>query len=261
MVRLPHRRRLLQMLGAAALATAGGCRPAFDREAGRIAELIEQARTLDPVSARIEFISRSFLGTRYVANTLIGGPRRPEQFVVRDDAFDCVTYCETVLAMALARDYEEFEAALKRIRYANSDVRWDERNHYFADWTRRAVENEICWPVELPKSVTIDKALNFSNFGRRQMSLLCASAESLLARPSRLSSGDIIGFLSRRTNLDFFHTGFVILSPQGEVTLRHASQSRGRVIDEPMGRFVAANKVQYAALLRVVARPVIAGGA
>ena len=32
------------------------------------------------------------------AYTLIGGPRRPEKFVVRDDAFDCVTFCETVLA-------------------------------------------------------------------------------------------------------------------------------------------------------------------
>ena len=164
-----------------------------------------------------------------------------------------MTFCETVFAAALVRNYEEFEAALKKIRYANGGVRWDERNHYFSDWTRRAVENEICWPVELPRSVTIDKALYFGNLGRRQMSLLCVPAASLLARPSRLASGDIIGFVSKRTNLDFFHTGFVMLAPQGEVILRHASQSRGRVLDEPMDRFVAVNKVQYATLLRPVA--------
>jgi N-acetylmuramoyl-L-alanine amidase-like protein len=242
------------MLGGAAVCVGSGSAPAFARDDGTIARLIEQAGALEPVSGRIEFISRSLLGTRYIGNTLIGGPRKPEQFVVRADGFDCVTFCETVLAMALAHDYRTFEALLKRIRYANGDVRWDERNHYFADWTRRAVENEFCRTVELPRSVTIEKALNFGPFGRRQMALLCAPADALLRKPSGLSSGDIIAFVSRRTGLDFFHTGFVMLSPKGDVILRHASQSRGRVIDQPMDLFVAINRVQYASLLRPVDR-------
>jgi Protein of unknown function (DUF1460) len=186
---------------------------------------------------------------------LIGGPSQTEQFVVRDDGFDCVTYCETVLAAALARDYGEFETELKRIRYANGDVRWDERNHYFSQWTRRAVEKNICRTVELPDSVTINKALNWANLGKQQMSLVCAPSQSLLARPSHLSSGDIIGFVSRRANLDFFHTGLVIVSSKGDVILRNASQSRGRVLDEPMERFVAVNRVQYASLLRPTGEP------
>ncbi len=252
MARLLHRRLLLQMFGGLGVAAVGGLTSARAREAPRLARLIDEARTLDPISARIEFISRALLGTRYIGNTLIGGPRRAEKFVVRADGFDCVTYCETVLAMARARDYATFEAMLKRIRYANGAVRWDERNHYFADWTRRAVENEICQPVELPRSVTIDKALNFGRFGRRQMALLCAPADALLTKPSVLSSGDIIGFLSRRTGLDFFHTGFVMLSPKGEVMLRHASQSRRRVVEQPMDLFVAVNRVQYASLLRPI---------
>ena len=101
--------------------------------------------------------------------------------MVRDDAFDCVTYCEIVLAAALARDYGEFEAALKKIRYANGDVRWDERNHYFAEWCRNAVDKKICRPIALPKSLTIDKAVNFGNLGRRQVSMQCVPSESLLA--------------------------------------------------------------------------------
>ena len=142
MVRTINRRSLLQMLGGATLLAAGDPRGAVAQSASKIAPLIEQARALEPISARIAFISRAFIGTRYVGNTLIGGPRQPEQFVVRDDAFDCVTYCEIVLAAALARDYDAFEAALKKIRYANGDVRWDERNHYFAEWCRSAVEKK-----------------------------------------------------------------------------------------------------------------------
>jgi hypothetical protein len=251
MARTPTRRSFLQMLGGTTLAV-DSFRGAFAQNAGKIAPLITQARALEPISARIELISQAFIGTRYVGNTLIGGPRQREQFVVRDDAFDCVTFCEIVLATALARDYGEFEAALKKIRYANGDVRWDERNHYFAEWCRSAVEKKICRPIELPKSVTIDKAVNFGNLGRRQVSMLCAPSESLLARPSELANGDVIGFVSKRANLDFFHTGLVMLSPKGEVILRNASQSQRRVLDMPMERFVGANKVEYAALLRPI---------
>jgi hypothetical protein len=243
------RRMLLRMLGGVALAAAGG-HSSFAQRGNRIAQLIHEARAFEAMPARIEFISRAFLGTRYRGNTLIGGPRRRERFVVRDDAFDCVTFCETVLAMARARNYGQFVAALKAIRYANGVVRWDERNHYFADWSRRAVENEICWPVELPQSVTIDKTVHWSNHGRRQIAMLCAPAESLLARPSEMATGDIIGFLSRRPSLDFFHTGLVVLGPDREPILRHASQSRGRVLEEPLERFVAVNRVQYATVLR-----------
>ena len=71
-----------------------------------------------------------------------------------------------------------------------------------------------------------------------------------------LANGDVIGFVSRRPNLDFFHTGLVIFEDDGALMLRNAAQSRGRVVDEPMARFVAANQVQYVALLRPLERRV-----
>ena len=111
------RRHILQILtGIAAL--AAGVRPSLAGEA-RIAKLIGAARDLPAISQRIDFISRALLGSKYRGYTLIGGPRRPEKFVVRDDGFDCVTFCETVLAAAIARDLDEFENALRMIRYHN----------------------------------------------------------------------------------------------------------------------------------------------
>ena len=198
----------------------------------------------------MDFISRALLGVRYQANTLIGGPQRPEQFVVRADAFDCVTFCEFVLAAAMARNYGEFETALRTIRYEHGKVVWAERNHYFAEWCRRAVENRICAPVAMPETVTIDKTVQWGNQGRRQVSIIGVPSESLLANAASLENGDIIGFLSRRPNLDFFHTGLVIFEDDGALMLRSAAQSRRRVLDEPMDRFLAANKVQHVALLR-----------
>lgn len=256
MGRKTTRRSLLQMLAAAPLLAAASGGSAWAEAAASIARLIRESRAvpeaLASVSERMDFVSRALLGVRYQANTLIGGPRRPEQFVVRDDAFDCVTFCEFVLAAAIARNYGEFETALRTIRYAHGQVVWAERNHYFAEWCRRAVENRICAPVAMADAVTIDKTVNWGNQGRRQVSIIGVPAASLLANSTSLANGDIIGFLSRRPNLDFFHTGLVIFEDDGELMLRSAAQSRRRVLDEPMARFVAANNVQHVTLLRAL---------
>jgi hypothetical protein len=161
-----------------------------------------------------------------------------------------VTFCEVVLAAALARDRAGFEALLRRIRYAHGEVRWDERNHYFADWTRRAAENGICRPVEIEPSVTIEKTVNWRNLGKRRVSLAAIPRAALMANKSLLANGDVIGFVSRRPNLDFHHTGLIARGKDGELLLRHASQRRGRVVDDPLDRFVAVNRVQYVTLAR-----------
>ena len=242
------RRTVLGLLAGLPLAAAAS--PAFARRRPSIERLIAQASALPSVPERMDFISRALLGTRYRANTLIGGPRRKEVFVVRDDAFDCVTFCEVVLAAALARDRSGFEASLRRIRYAHGEVKWDERNHYFADWTRRAVENGICRPVAMEPAVTIEKTVNWRNLGKRQVSLIAIPRATLMANKNLLTSGDVIGFVSRRPNLDFHHTGLIAFGKRGEVMLRHASQRRGRVVDDRLDQFVAANRVQYVTLVR-----------
>src|SRR5262245_44058475 len=146
------RRRALGVLAAMPTLASGEASAAT----ALIGRLIEQSRPLPHASQRVDFISHALLGVRYQANTLIGGPRHPERFVVRDDAFDCVTFCEVVLAAAIVPDLGGFEDALRRIRYDHGNVRWDQRNHYFADWCQRNVDNGTCRFVALEPSTIID---------------------------------------------------------------------------------------------------------
>jgi hypothetical protein len=228
-----------------------GSRDAVAANGALISRLIDESRSHKHVSERIEFISRSLLGVRYQANTLIGGPTSPERFVVREDAFDCVTFCEVVLASAIAANLAEFETALRKIRYDHGKVQWDQRNHYFADWCQRNVDNKICGPVTIEPSVKIDKTVNWHRaLGKRQVSINAVTKETLLGNAKLLAPGDIIGFTSRRSDLDFFHTGFIAFAKNGDLLLRHASQSRGRVIDEKMSAFVMGNMVKHVALVR-----------
>ena len=128
----------------------------------------------------------------------------------------------------MARDFQTFETALRTIRYENGKVEWSDRNHYFAEWIRRANEKGIGRPVDMQPSITIDKTVNWKDQGRRQVSIAAIPKATFFANRHLLAPGDVIGFVSRRADLDFYHTGLIAFGKNSELLLRHASQSRGR---------------------------------
>jgi N-acetylmuramoyl-L-alanine amidase-like len=243
------RRDVLRLLAAGA-AVAAGARQATARET-YIERLIYKARAYPQISQRIDFISAELRGTRYLGYTLIGGPRRPEKFVVRDDGFDCVTFCETALAAAIAHNLSEFETVLKKIRYHNGVVEWSERNHYFFEWGEHNVENGICRWVNMDGAVEIKKTVDSQKgLSRRRFAMRVIPRAVFVANKPMLERGDIIGFVSHQPDLDYFHTGFVAFARGGALLLRHASESRHQVVDERMERFLARYSVRYVTLLR-----------
>ena len=244
-----NRRAMLQLLAGGAALAAGGAPGEASEE--RISRLIVEAKDHGTIAQRVDFIAAALRGTRYRGSTLIGSPRRKEKFVARDDAFDCVTFCETVLAAALARDADDFETNLRVIRYHNGVVAWRERNHYFFEWGQHNVENKTCRWVAMDGSVDIQKTVNAQRgLGQRKFPMTVIPQATLLANTRQLAAGDIIGFVTQRKNLDYFHVGFVAFDGGGELLLRHASLSRHRVLDERMERFLKANRVRYVTLLR-----------
>lgn len=253
-----NRRSALHLLAGGA-ALAAGVTPGSTAEA-RIDRLIKEARDKGPISKRLDFISGALRGTRYEGYTLIGGPRRPEKFVVRDDAFDCVTFCETVLAAAIANNRDEFDSVLRNVRYHDGIVTWRERNHYFFEWGQHNVENKTCRWIDLEGAVDIKKIVDSQKgLSKRRFAMRVIPSAAFLADKGKLESGDIVGFVTRRPDLDYFHVGFVAFDKAGALLLRHASQSRHRVLDERMDRFVAVNRVRYVTLLRPQEPHAIAG--
>lgn len=245
----PDRRDILYFLGGGALLAAGlGHAQAAETRIGR---LIDEVQSKGSISEKIDFISGALRGTRYLGYTLIGGPQRPEQFVVRDDGFDCVTFCETVLAAARAGSRGNFNSALKTIRYHDGVVSWRERNHYFFEWGQHNVENKVCKAIDMAGSIEIEKDVNWHPaLGRRHFAIRVIPSAVFLGNKALLANGDVVGFITRRSNLDYFHVGFVVLGGGGPLLLRHASQSKRRVLDERMDHFVAVNRVRYVTLLR-----------
>lgn len=243
----PSRRTVLSLLAASGLASVI---PSFAGDE-LIGKLIADSRQFPDISRRIEFISGALVGKRYKSNTLIGGPRSKEQFVLRDDAFDCVTYCEVVVAAAQARDLPSFEANLRAIRYKNGEVEWRERNHDFTVWYERNVANGIFRALTVGSTVEVRKTITVPpELGKRSYSIAATPRTVLLKHRDKLAVGDIMGFVSLRPGLDYYHCSFVVAGKDGGPMLRHASLSHGRVVNEKIETFFNVNKVRYVTLLR-----------
>ena len=95
-------------------------------------------------------------------------------------------------------------------------------------------------------------------FAPRRISIAAIDKATLFGRASQVAAGDIIGFASRRQGLDYYHTGFIAFAGNGDLLLRSASLRHGRVLDEKMSSFVAANPVKYVTLLRAAERAPVA---
>lgn len=94
--------------------------------------------TLD-MPTRIALISAQFLGKAYLLGALGEGVlgEYDQMPLYRTDAFDCETYVDTVLALALAHTPDNFKRCINQIRYRNGLVSFIERNHFTClDWNK-----------------------------------------------------------------------------------------------------------------------------
>lgn len=90
-----------------------------------------------PPSSRLEIFSRKFMGIAYMLDGLGEGPKGKydRDPLYRFDGFDCTTFVETATAMALSRDFNDFERQLQQLRYEHGEISYVLRNHFpSADW-------------------------------------------------------------------------------------------------------------------------------
>jgi hypothetical protein len=91
------------------------------------------------MALRLDITSASFLEKPYVLWALGEGPGAgfDQSPLYRTDSFDCETYVDTVLALALAENQPVFKQCINQIRYAEGRVDFLTRNHFISlDWNK-----------------------------------------------------------------------------------------------------------------------------
>jgi hypothetical protein len=216
-------------------------------------EVMEQAAAerLDtlPIGEIIVRVGRRFVGEPYTPQTLeLPGT---ERVVVNLREFDCVTYVESVLALArLIRErrsgFAAYTEELRRLRYREGRLDgYPSRLHYFSEWI---ADNE---GLGLLRDITaelggarVTEAIDFmsNNAGSyprladdpAQVDRIRAIERSISGQPrhripqgqvaavaDRIRNGDVIATTSTVRGLDIAHTGFAIWV-DGRLHLMHA---------------------------------------
>ncbi|MEQ1502001.1 MAG: N-acetylmuramoyl-L-alanine amidase-like domain-containing protein [Myxococcota bacterium] len=232
---------------------------------------LDAVAQLPALPDRLERLSAGFLGRPYLSFPLIGGPDTPEQLVGRLDAFDCVTFAETVLALGWSRVADDYPRILAAIRYRAGSVRWMDRNHYMTVWIRRNVRagfvarvkpDAWVWGADEPRSLSILPRYPAVAWRPRWFP---SDRLDLLATEAR--AGDVVCFASNKPNLDTYHVGVLIPArplgagiparplgagipgtdpadpSAGALAVRHASRSKAMVVHQPLSEYLASDDV------------------
>jgi len=196
-------------------------------------------------SERSNIVSQQFLGLPYAANTLIGSADEAEQLVVDLQKVDCFTYADYVEALKRSDDREEFIDNLIEVRYKDGVVKFQDRKHFFTDWSASApaVATDITKGLS-NNSIQSTKNLNQKDSGGVYLPGLPIVPRTVSYIPSegidssvlgRLHTGDYIGAYAEDGGLDVTHVGIFIDTPDGPV-LRNASSLRAnsKVVDSSL---------------------------
>jgi Protein of unknown function (DUF1460) len=217
--------------------------------------LLEKLKGENDLQSRIDLISAHFVGRRYIEGSLGGGPDVPEQLSATLEGFDCVTFIETVLALAISNSADEFADALRNIRYEGGEVDWFRRNHYMVHWAEINEKQGLI--SNITEGAGTKKKTRFLSvvpgLEPAQASFRCFPKNSFARARSLMRTGDIILFASTRKELDVFHTGVIVIKDD-EVLMRHATRTAGRVVEEPLTRFLKNNGMSGFILLRPICR-------
>jgi len=218
----------------------------------RVDQLLSKINSDGSAGSRIDVLSRQLLGRPYKPNPLTGSADTAEVFTASLDSFDCVTYIETVVALARASDVDGFTEWLRKIRYERGCIQWDRRNHYSTLWIRNNIREGIIRPVSMPAVPTLrmERVLNVvPGLDPKRIRLKCVPKKVVPRLERYLQTGDLIFFASTRKHLDVFHAG-IIVRDGNKVLMRHASRSQGGVVEQELSGFLKTNRMTGVIVVR-----------
>jgi hypothetical protein len=218
----------------------------------RVEQLLSETKYDRSAGGRMDVLSRHFLGQPYKPNPLIGSAETAEVFTASLDGFDCVTYIETIVALACASNVDNFTEWLRKIRYEQGRIQWERRNHYMTLWVRNNVREGIVRPVSMPTVPILsrERVLNVvPGLAAQRIRVKCVPKAAMRRLEPRLQSGDLIFFVSTRKNLDVFHAGIIVRDGK-RVLMRHASRSQGFVVEQKLSEFLEDNRMAGVIVVR-----------
>jgi Protein of unknown function (DUF1460) len=218
--------------------------------------ILDKKKTAATVPGQLVIeIGQSFLGTPYRIGTL--ETRGAEHLVVNLREFDCITFVETVVALAWLvrsreKSFEGFRRLLRKIRYRQGRLEgYSSRLHYFSDWIHdnqkkgfvrdvtaeiggRSLRKTINFMTTNPdlypplKSAATLRRMKSVERTISKRSRFFIAKKALKRLEDRIHDGDLIAITTNTECLDVQHAGLAI-RVRNRIHLLHASSKEGKV--------------------------------
>jgi hypothetical protein len=201
--------------------------------------------TVDP-GARIDFLSRQFIGIPYEESTLIGSISVPERLVINLRGVACFTYIDYVEAMRLSDSFDGFREQLRRVRYRRGKVAFLTRRHFFSDWLSSRRVRDVTGMIGAAAALKACKTINKNSDGGPYVPGLAPVERHISYIPlaglqpemfAAIRTGDYVGIYSESSGLDVSHVGIAIAGDE-KVVLRHASSVERKVMDQDLPTYL-----------------------
>ena len=131
-------------------------------------------------------------------------------------------------------------------------MEWGLRNHYMTNWIRNNARLGVLrrLPLRGVPAVTKQRVLDVvPSLPPVRSRFECVPKTSLKKFLRQAETGDLIFFASTRKHLDVFHCG-IIVRDGDDVRMRHASRSRGGVVEQNLDEFLKANRMAGVIVVR-----------
>jgi len=216
----------------------------------KLDSILYESTKINDVGLRIDVLSKHFLGTPYKDSTLIGNINISEVFVINLESVDCFTFIEYIESMRLSSSFHEFKENLKKVRYRNGKISFENRNHFFTDWCEynAVFIDDITEQIGGKKVIQVKKELNKKDDETYFLPGIQPRGRLINYLPSNaiddaiideLRIGDYIGIYSEKQGLDVSHVG-IFIREKNNIYLRHASslQEHRQVIDDNFKNYI-----------------------
>ena len=208
------------------------------------------------------------VGHKYLEGTLDKSP--VESLVVLHDRFDCVTFVEYALAMAMAEVRGgDMRKILTSLRYREGTINgYGSRLHYFSEWIlqqqQRGVLRDVtctmaCMPLNKKINYITSHSSLYPRLAEKGALEAVRAAEARInavswhhipktgirAAENSIAEGDILAITATTAGLDFVHTGIAVRK-NSRIHLLHASRDHGQVeiSRRPLADYISRNRGQ-----------------
>lgn len=229
----------------------------------RIQAAFEEVNTASTV-ARIEELTRPLIGKPYQLSPLGEGEGVDADPRLRWDAFDCLTFIETAMALVAAPSFDAVERVLDDVRYADAPS-FINRNHFVeAQWlpsnVRKGYVRDISAEVAGEAVTPATKSFGPERWkARKKLASMSLKDDEIpvgtfevpmvpldvaRARMSQIPAGTLLfvvreDYYTQPTRIT--HVGIVLGEGRRKVLRHAAGKPYQRVVDEPLENFLLRN--------------------